>query len=144
MLMRFDPFAEFDRLTSPATNRGLGPVDWFMPADAYRSADHYVVSFDLPGVDPASIDLTVEDSVLRVSAQRAWQPEEGAQVLFSERPQGSFTRMVHLGDGFDLGRIEARYEQGVLTVRIPVAEVAKPRKVKITSGQTRQLAGTAA
>lgn len=144
MLMRFDPFAEIDRLAGPTWNRVLGSVSSFMPMDAYRSGDHYVVAFDLPGVDPASIDLTVEHNVLSISAQRSWQPEEGAQVLFSERPQGSFTRKIQLGDGLDTDGIEAHCEHGVLTVRIPVAEAAKPRKVEIASGQAKELAGTAA
>jgi HSP20 family protein len=144
MLMRFDPFAEFDRLTSPVWNRGWGSASSFMPMDAYRSGDHYVVAFDLPGVDPGSVEVTVEHQVLSVSAQRAWQPEEGVQVLFSERPQGRFTRKIQLGDGLDTEGIEAHVEHGVLTVRIPVAEAAKPRKVEISSGQAKELAGTAA
>lgn len=145
MLMRFDPFAELDRLASPVWNRGLSSASSFMPMDAYRSGDHYVVAFDLPGVDPGAVDLTVEHNVLSISAQRAWQPEEGVQVLFSERPQGSFTRRIQLGDGLNTDGIEARYEQGVLTVRIPVAEAAKPRKVEISSaGGTNELAETAA
>ncbi|HET9731684.1 MAG TPA: Hsp20/alpha crystallin family protein, partial [Acidimicrobiales bacterium] len=95
MLMRFDPFAELDRLASQTWNRGLGASgDAFMPMDAYRSGDHYVVHLDLPGVDPESVDLTVEHNVLSISAQRAWKPEEGTQVLFAERPQGSFTRKL--------------------------------------------------
>ena len=133
MLMRFDPFAEFDRLTSPVTGRGLGPVDSFVAVDAYRSGDHYVVSFDLPGVDPGSIELTVEQNVLSVSAQRAWLPEEGAEVLFSERPQGSFTRRLQLGDGFDTERIEARYEHGVLMVLRRLAASATGMRIEIRS-----------
>ena len=144
MLMRFDPFAELDRLASPVWNRGLGSVSSFMPMDAYRSGDQFVVTFDLPGVDPASIDLTVEAGVLSVTAQRTWQPDEGTQMLLSERPQGSFTRKIQLGDGLDTEGIEARCEHGVLTVTIPVAAAAKPRKVEITSGQPAELAGTAA
>lgn len=145
MLMRFDPFAELDRLTSQAWNRGLGAGSSFMPMDAYRSGDHFVVHFDLPGVEAESVELTVEHNVLSVSAQRSWQPEDGAQVLFSERPQGSFTRKLQLGDGLDSDHIEASYDKGVLTVRIPVAEAAKPRKVEITSGgSNKELAGSAA
>jgi HSP20 family protein len=142
MLMRFDPFAELDRLTSQVWNRALGGS--FMPMDAYRNGDHYVVAFDLPGIDPGSIDLTVEHNVLTISARRSWQPEEGAQVLFAERPQGSFTRTLQLGDGLDHEHTEASYNNGVLTVRIPVAEAAKPRKVEITAGaSTQELANTA-
>lgn len=146
MLMRFDPFAELDRLTSQAWNRGLGAAgSSFMPMDAYRSGDHYVFRFDLPGVDPESVDLIVERHVLSVSAQRTWQPEEGALMLFSERPQGSFTRKLQLGEGLDTEHIEAGLDKGVLSVRIPVAEAAKPRKVEITSGgSTKELAGSTA
>lgn len=144
MLMRFDPFAELDRLARPVWNRGLGSVGSLIPMDAYRSGDHYVVVFDLPGVDPGSVDLTVEQGVLSVSAQRGLQPEEGAQVLLCERPQGSFTRKIQLGGGLDTEGIEAHYELGVLTVRIPVAEAAKPRKVEIHSGPAKELAGTSA
>jgi HSP20 family protein len=143
MLMRFDPFAELDRLTSQLWKGGLGGSSSFMPMDAYRSGDHYVVQFDLPGIDPESVDLTVEHNVLSISAQRQWQPEEAAQVLFSERPQGSFTRKLQLGEGLDTDRIQASYNSGVLTVRIPVAEAARARKVEITSGPAaKELTGS--
>jgi HSP20 family protein len=145
MLMRYDPFAELDRLTQQFWNRGFGFSSSFMPMDAYRSGDHYVVRFDLPGVDPGSVDLTVEHNILTVSAQREWQPEEGSQILFSERPQGSFTRRVQLGEGLDVDHIEASFDKGVLTVRIPVAEAAKPRRVEITTGTpAKELAGSVA
>jgi len=129
MLMRFDPFADLDRWTSQVT--GKVPV---MPMDAWRHGDKFTVQLDLPGIDPSSIDLHVEKNVLTVSAERTWKPEEGQQVLMSERPQGSFSRQLFLGDSLDAGRIEAAYENGVLTVTIPVAEAAKPRKVEIMAG----------
>jgi HSP20 family protein len=146
MLMRFDPFAEFDRLTNQIWSRGWsGLGSSFMPMDAYRSGDHFVIHFDLPGVDPESVDLTVEHNVLTVTAQRAWQPEEGAQVLFAERPQGSYTRRLQLGDGLDADHIEASFDRGVLTVRVPVAEAAKPRRVEISTGSApKELAGAVA
>ena len=131
MLMRFDPFREFDRLTQDRWSGGRMPV---MPMDAYRQDDHFVVHFDLPGVDAESIDLTVEKNVLTVSAERRWQPGDGAEVVATERPQGSFSRQLFLGDGLDPERIDAQYDNGVLTVRIPVAEQAKPRKIEIGSG----------
>ena len=131
MLMRFDPFRELDRLTQPTFGTPRPPV---MPMDAYRQGDSFVVHFDLPGVDPASIDLTVEKNVLTVSAQREWQPSEDQQVVATERPQGSFSRQLFLGEGLDSEHVEASYEAGVLTVTIPVAEQAKPRKVEITAG----------
>ena len=130
-MMRFDPFRELDRLTQ-AFGTGVRPVA--MPMDAYRQGDHFVVHFDLPGVDPSSIDLTVEKNVLTVSASRQWQQADDQQVLVSERPQGSFSRQLFLGESLDANRIQASYDNGVLTVRIPVAEQAKPRKVEITAG----------
>ena len=131
MLMRFDPFRELDRLTQPTFATARPPV---MPMDAYRQGDSFVVHFDLPGVDPASIDLTVEKNVLTVSAQRQWQPSEDQQVVVTERPQGSFSRQLFLGESLDSEHVEASYEAGVLTVTIPVAEQAKPRKVEISTG----------
>ena len=132
MLMRFDPLREFDRLVQQ-TNNGGGRLP-VMPMDAYRHDDRFVVHFDLPGVDPSSIDLTVEKNVLTVSAERRWEPAEGDQVLVSERPQGSFSRQLFLGEGLDAERIEANYDHGVLSVTVPVAEQAKPRRVEISSG----------
>ena len=133
MLMRFDPFRELDRLAEQTWGGGRSPT---MPMDAYRRGDHFVVHFDLPGVDPASIDLTVEKNVLTVSAERHWERSEGAEVVVSERPQGSFSRQLFLGEGLNPDGIEANYEAGVLTVQVPVAEQAKPRKVQVTSGGT--------
>lgn len=109
-----------------------------MPLDAYRHGDHFVVRFDLPGVSQDSIDLTVEKNVLAVSAERSFAPEDGDQVLVSERPQGRFARQLFLGDTLAPDGIQAQYDKGVLTVTIPVAEEAKPRKVEITSGEERQ------
>ena len=131
MLMRFDPFRELDRLAQQTAGAGRLPV---MAMDAYRHGDSFVVHFDLPGVEASSIDLTVEKNVLTVTAERRWQPTEGDEVVVSERPQGSFSRQLFLGEGLDPDRIEARYDNGVLTVSIPVAERAKPRKVDISSG----------
>jgi HSP20 family protein len=131
MLMRFDPFREMDRLTQQALGQqGRMPV---MPMDAYRQGDSFVIHFDVPGVDSSSIDLTVEKNVLTVNAERTWQREDGQDVLVAERPQGKFSRQLFLGEGLDPDRIEASYDNGVLTVSIPVAEQAKPRKVEIAS-----------
>ena len=134
VLTTFDPFfRDFDRLT----RRGQGPR--FMPADAFRRGDEFVVNFDLPGVDPASVEVTVDKNVLSVVAERRWSPEEGDRVVLSERPQGRYERKLHLSDNLNTDAIEARYEHGVLSLRIPVSETAKPRKVQITSGARQEV-----
>ena len=136
MLMRFDPFRELDRLAQQATFTPNQVRTAAMPMDAYRRGDRFYVHFDLPGVDPASVDLTIEKNVLQVRAERAWRREEGDEVVVTERPQGAFTRQLFLGEGLDPDRIAAAYDQGVLTITIPVAEQAKPRKVEINTGGT--------
>ncbi|MER5573559.1 Hsp20/alpha crystallin family protein [Streptomyces massasporeus] len=141
MLMRTDPFRELDRLTQqvfgPATTRPSA-----MAMDAYRSGDDFFVHFDLPGIDPETIELDVERNVLNVRAERRSPAPEGAEPLVAERPTGTFTRQLFLGDTLDTERIDASYESGVLTLRIPVAEQAKPRRIQITGGDTRrQLSG---
>jgi HSP20 family protein len=130
MLMRFDPFRQFDRLTSELWNANRS----VMAMDTYRDGDSFVVHFDLPGIDPGSIDLTVERNVLTVKAERRWAPAEGQEVLTAERPQGSFSRQLFLAETLDVDHIEANYDSGVLTLRVPVAENAKPRRVEIASG----------
>jgi HSP20 family protein len=136
MLLRFDPFRDVDRLfQSFAQEQGRMRTNP-MPMDAYRDGDMFVVMFDLPGVDPSSIDLTVERNVLTVRAERRWQPSENQEILVNERPQGVFTRQLMLGDSLDTDHIEANYENGVLTLRIPVSAQAKPRKVQIAAGDT--------
>ena len=129
MLMRTDPFREFDRLTQQVLGTPSRPAA--MPIDAYRHGDEFVVEFDLPGVDTASIDLTVEKNVLTVHAQRRRADLDGVELLVGERPQGTFSRQLFLGDGLDTDRIDANYADGVLTLRLPVAEKAKPRRVPI-------------
>lgn len=133
MLMRFDPFRDLDRVTQQLWNGAVArpPV---MPMDAYRQGERFVVHFDLPGVEPDSIDLTVEKNVLTVSAERRWQPADGQEIVANERPQGTFTRQLFLGDTLDAGHIDATYDNGVLTLTVPIAESAKPRKVEIHSG----------
>ena len=141
MLMRFDPFRELDRLNQDVwsnTRRASNPP---MPLDAYRQGDRFVVHFDLPGVDPSSIELTVEKNVLTVRAERSWQLRDDVELVVAERPQGSYTRQLFLGETLDTERIEANYDQGVLTVTIPVAEAAKPRRVQI--GHTPEAKPTA-
>jgi HSP20 family protein len=138
MLMRFDPFRELDRLTQQTTTGLRTPA---MPMDAYRHGEQFVIHFDVPGVDPSTIELTVEKNVLTVSAERTWQPAEGDQVVIAERPQGRLSRQLFLGEGLDPERIEANSDNGVLTVTVPVAERAKPRKVSVgTTGGGRSAA----
>ncbi|MGV9343892.1 Hsp20/alpha crystallin family protein [Streptomyces spiralis] len=139
MLMRSDPFREFDRLAQQV----FGPAHpGTMAMDAYRSGDDFVVHFDLPGVDPETIDLDVERNVLNIRAERKSPAPEGAEMIAAERPTGAFTRQLFLGDTLDTDRIDASYEDGVLTLRIPVAEQAKPRKIQIAGGnRRRQLTG---
>ena len=132
MLMRFDPFRDLDRLTDQVWRTARTQP---MAMDAYRQGDHVLVHLDLPGVPADSIDLTVERNVLTISAERRWAREEGTEVLAAERPQGRVSRQLFLGDGLDLERVEASYDDGVLTVRIPVAEQAKPRKVEISASR---------
>ncbi len=132
MLMRFDPFRDLDRLTQALTPPG-SVRQASMPMDAYREGDHFVVQFDLPGVDPGSIDLTVEKNVLTVRAERSLEPKESQEVLISERPQGTFSRQLFLGESLDADNVQASYDHGVLTLTIPIAEQAKPRKVEVTA-----------
>ena len=134
MLMRFDPFRELDRFTQQLT----GQQRQWMPMDAYRKDDHVFVHFDLPGVEPDSIELTIERNALSVSAERNWYYADNADVLASERSQGKVSRQLFLGENLDLDRLEANYDRGVLTLTIPVAASAKPRKVQVTSGETTQ------
>lgn len=130
MLMRFDPFADFDRLTRQMTGAGRAG---FMPADAYRLGDRFYLHLDLPGIDPDSVDITVEKNNLTVTADRRWEHDDETQVLIAERPYGSFSRQFFLGDSLDTDHIEAGYDHGVLTVSIPIAETAKARKIEIGS-----------
>ena len=140
MLMRTDPFREFDRLAQQLTGAAT-PGTWSrpspMPMDAYRSGDEYVIVFDLPGVSPDAIDLDVERNVLTVRAERRPAAlDEGVEMQVAERPLGVFSRQLFLGDTLDAERISASYENGVLTVKIPVAAQAKPRKISITGGES--------
>ena len=139
MLMRTDPFRELDRLSQQvfgANGTTTRPVA--MPMDAYRSGNEYVVRFDLPGVPRESIDLDVERNVLTVKAQRQPEYGENDDVQAAERPRGTFSRQLFLGETLDAGNIAAHYEAGVLTLRIPVAEPAKPRKIAIGGGDRKE------
>jgi HSP20 family protein len=136
MLMRTDPFRELDRIAQQVFGTPARPSA--MPLDAYRKDHAFYVHFDLPGVDPATIDLTVEQNVLAVKAERAPVGGEGAEMLVSERPAGTFTRQLFLGEMLDTEHINADYSAGVLTLTIPIVEAAKPRKLAITSHDTER------
>ena len=136
MLMRTDPFRDLDRLTQQVFGTTARPA--VMPMDAWRDGDEFVVEFDLPGVDPDSIDLDVERNVLTVRAERPAR-EGTEEMVAAERPRGVFSRQLFLGDTLDLERIVANYGAGVLSLRVPVAQKAKPRKITINSNsQERQ------
>jgi len=131
LTMRNDPFRQLDRLTEQFFG-----ARWrasAMPMDVYRYDDRVVVHLDVPGVDPSSIDLTAEKDVITVTAERP-APSDGERVLASERSYGTFRRRLYLGEGLDVDRVEASYDHGVLTLTIPVAEAAKPRRVPIATG----------
>jgi len=132
MLMRTDPFRELDRLSQQVMGSlGTSARPAAMPMDAWRAGEEFVVEFDLPGVDPSSVDLDVERNVLTVRAERPGFSEEH-ELIAAERPRGVFSRQLILGDNLDTERVQASYEAGVLTLRIPVAERAKPRKIEIS------------
>src|SRR5829696_2913694 len=131
MLLRFDPFRDFDRLAQQLMSAPMAARQ--MPMDIYRSGDHYVLHFDLPGIDPESVDLSVDENVLTVRATRPARSSDDVDFLVTERPTGEFTRQLVLGNGLDLSGISATYDAGVLTVTIPVSETAKPRKIEIGS-----------
>jgi HSP20 family protein len=136
MLMRTDPFRDLDRLTQQLLGTAARPAA--MPMDAWRHGDSFYICLDLPGVNPDSIDLTVEQNVLTVRADRAPVQADGAQVIVAERPSGTFTRQVFLGETLDADHITADYTAGVLTLTIPVHEDAKPRTIQVTSSDTKQ------
>jgi HSP20 family protein len=136
MLVRFDPFRDFDRLTEQfdqVWRRASAAV----PLDAYRRGHEVVLELDLPGVDAEAIDLTVERDTLTVNATRDAHPREGDEVLANERPRGTFTRRILLGESLDTSKLEADYDRGVLTIRLPVAEQAQPRRITVGVGASR-------
>jgi HSP20 family protein len=145
MLMRTDPFRDLDRLAQQFFGSTGASGTWSrptaMPMDAYRAGNEFVVAFDLPGVDPDAIELNVERNVLTVKAERRPAPVgDDVEMQVAERPLGVFSRQLFLGDTLDAGHISAAYDSGVLTLRIPVAEQAKPRRIEIsTTGSPKQI-----
>lgn len=140
-LVRSDPFRELDRLAQQLLggDARIRPASLSMPMDAIRKGDVFLVQMDLPGVDGDAIELTVEDNVLTVRAERPF-PEmtEDVERLVAERPYGTFSRQMFLGDNLDVEHIEANYEAGVLTLTIPVAAHAKPRRIEVTTTSARE------
>ena len=133
MAMSFDPFSELDRLTSSLLgSRSSAPR--LMPVDLLREPDRYILSADLPGIDPGSVDIDVDGQLLTLRAQRTAAAHEGSKWLSQERPYGSYLRQFSLGQGLDADNISAVYDNGVLNVVIPVSEKAKPRKIEVTTG----------
>jgi HSP20 family protein len=141
MAMNFDPFRELDRMAAALTDR-QGPR--LMPMDLYRDGDHYVLAADLPGIDPGSVDIDVDGQLLTIRAERTLAGANGVKWLAQERRGGSFLRQLNLGQGVDTERIAATYEQGVLTVTIPVSERAKPRKIEVSTASGSEQPAVAA
>jgi HSP20 family protein len=138
MLIRTDPFRELDRLTQQVFGTAARPAA--MPMDAWQEDGEFVVAFDLPGISPDDVDLNVERNVLTVRTERRDATQPNVELVVSERPRGVFSRQLILGDTLDADKIKANYDLGVLTLRIPVAEQAKPRKIEIESkGQLHQI-----
>ncbi len=131
MSTRFDPLREMDRWFSDTMRT---PASLAMPMDLYRAGEQFVAKIDLPGVDPSTVDVDVEDRTLTIRAQRRGEDFGNVQWLTHERPTGTFARQLTLGYGVALDRIEASYTDGVLTLTIPVAEDAKPRKISVSHG----------
>lgn len=140
MLLRTDPFRELDRLADHFFGTAARPAG--LPMDAYRVDDEVVIHLDTPGVDPESLDIDVERNVLTVRAERRSPVPEGAEQIAAERSAGRFSREIFLGDTLDTEGISASYDDGVLTIRVPVAAQAKPRKISVEGGsEAKQLTG---
>ncbi|MDQ1608698.1 MAG: hypothetical protein QOE16_1430 [Microbacteriaceae bacterium] len=131
MASNFDPFRELDRVAGALFDTRQGPR--LMPMDLYRDGDTYVLSADLPGIDPGSVDIDVDGQLLTIRAERTLSSGEGVKWLTRERQAGSFLRQLNLGQGIDTDRIEAHYANGVLSVTIPMSEKARPRKIEVKS-----------
>ena len=139
MVLTFDPFREFDRLAAQITGAPVsGATAQAMPIDLYRSGDHFVLHCDLAGIDPGSVSVDVDKRVLTIRAERSQRTDEDVQWVRRERLSGTFERRLALGDGLDLDRIAATWQDGVLTLTIPVAEAAKPRRIEIATAAPAQ------
>jgi HSP20 family protein len=143
VVLSFDRFRDFDRLANEMFGGVGGSATVAMPMDLYRSGDHFVLHCDLAGVDPESVDINVDGRVLTIRAERSARTDTDVQWLRRERAIGTFERKLSMGDGLDLEKIAATWQQGVLTLTIPVAEKAKPRRIQINSENDQVLEGTA-
>ncbi|WP_107660031.1 Hsp20/alpha crystallin family protein [Nocardia suismassiliense] len=139
-MLRFDPFHDMDTVARQLLGETAGSsrAPRFMPMDLFKAGDHYVLHADLPGVDPGSVDVSVDNGTLTLRAQRSAPSEEGVQWIASERFAGNFMRQISLGDNVDADKISAAYNNGVLSVTIPIAERAKPRRIEVASGSSQQ------
>jgi HSP20 family protein len=135
--LRFDPFRDFDRLAAEVFGTARTPS--LMPMDCLRTGDQFVVRFDLPGIDADSLEVSAENQTLTVRAERTRRDPEGSTYLIAERASGTYSRQLVLGDGLAVDDIRADYRDGVLTLTIPVAEQAKPRKIEIRRGDNTQI-----
>lgn len=130
--MTFDPFSELDRLANGLTQQlRTGPRA--VPVDLVKDGDRYILNADLPGVDPGSIDIDLDGNLLTIRAERTAAAYDGAQWLVQERRSGSYLRQFTLGEGLDTESISASYDNGILSLVIPVSERAKPRKIQLTT-----------
>lgn len=130
MLMRTDPFSDFDRLTQQLLSTAARPA--VLAMDAWREDDHFIAEFDLPGIAEDSLELAVDRDVLTVRAERP-DVDSSREIVSAERPHGVFSRQLLLSENLDTDRIEASYQGGVLRLAIPIAESAKPRRIKIAA-----------
>ena len=132
MSISYDPFHHLDELRDQLISGGRSPRSF--PMDAYRRGEEFLVHLDLPGIDPATVEVTVENQVMTVSVERRFEQLEGDEIIVSERPQGRFSRQLRLGSTIDTDRIAASYQDGVLTITLPVSERARPRQIRVGRG----------
>jgi HSP20 family protein len=133
-VMRWDPFGDWMMDWLQQGRRGTGGGRRSMPMDVYRAADEYVVEMDLPGVDPSSIEVHTEQNILTVSAEARSTHDQADELLVCERLHARFQRQLYLGDALESDKLTATFDDGVLTLRIPVAERQKARKVEVVTG----------
>lgn len=132
-LVRFDPFRELQELADGIFSRsgGFGSA---MPVDAYELGDEFIIRLDIPGVDPESIDVNLAHDTLTISAERKWDADPDAHVILAERPMGKITKQLYLSERVDASKLSAHYDNGVLTITIPLAQDVKPRKIPVVKG----------